>query len=302
MTSLPQIPPELCALMAEIGPRWSEDVSGHVKLMVERFTQLHAGTAKTGIAVRRDIAYGTHPRQSLDVFMPATSATARAALLFVHGGAFVEGHRNRTGEIYANVLYYFARHDIVGVNIGYRLAPEAQYQEATRNVAAAVQWVRQHAGERGVDPSRLFLAGHSAGGAHTASYAYDRRLHPADGPGIAGLFVISGRVRADNLVENPNARKVEAYYGADAARLADCSPVAHVDAASVPTVIAMGEYENPLIGVYCLELAYRLAQVKRRAPPVLWLKGYNHTSMIAHLNTAEEALGRAMLDFIHEPT
>jgi acetyl esterase/lipase len=153
----------------------------------------------------------------------------------------------------------------------------------------------------GVDPSRIFLMGHSAGGAHTASYAYDRRLHPAGGPGIAGLIVISGRVRADNRADNPNARKVEAYYGTDASRFDDVSAVSHVDAESVPTFIAMAEYENPLIDVYCTELAYRLAAAKRRAPPLLWLKGHNHTSMIAHINTAEDVLGRAMLAFIDAP-
>ena len=301
MTDLPQIPPELRALMAEIGPRWREDVPGHVKRMRDEFTRLHAGISKAGVEVRRDIAYGSHPRQSFDVFLPASGGAGRAAVLFVHGGAFVEGQRNRTAEIYANVLYYFARHGIVGVNIGYRLAPEAAYPEATRDVAAVVQWVRRNAAELGVDPSRVFLMGHSAGGAHTASYAYDRRLHPAEGPGIAGLIVISGRVRADNLAENPNARKVEAYYGTDASRFADYSSVSHVDAKSVPTFIAMGEYENPLIDVYCLELASRLAEAKRRAPPVVWLKGHNHTSMIAHINTAEDALGQAMLAFIRDP-
>ena len=40
------------------------------------------------------------------------------------------------------------------------------------------------------------------------------------GPGIAGLIVVSGRVRAETLPENPNAHKVAAYYETtDAARL-----------------------------------------------------------------------------------
>jgi hypothetical protein len=142
--------------------------------------------------------------------------------------------------------------------------------------------------------------GHSAGAAHAGSYAYDRRWQPAEGPGIAGLVVISGRVRADNRLDNPNARKVEAYYGADA-DFEDVSPVAHVTASSVPTLIAWAEYENPLLDVYCAELAYRLAAAKRRSPPVVWLPGHNHTSAIAHIGTAEETLARAILAFIAAP-
>jgi acetyl esterase len=83
--------------------------------------------------------------------------------------------------------------------------------------------------------------------------------------------------------------------------LADVSPVAQVDASSVPTFIAWAEFENPLIDMHCAELAFRLAQAKRRSPPLMWLRGHNHTSTIAHINTAEDLLGRAMLDFIADP-
>jgi acetyl esterase len=50
--------------------------------------------------------------------------------------------------------------------------------------------------------------------------------------------------------------------------------------------------------VYCLELAYRVALAARRAPQVLRLDGHNHTSMIAHINTADDRLGQAMREFI----
>ena len=93
-------------------------------------------------------------------------------------------------------------------------------------------------------------------------------------------------------------QKVEAYYGADPAVHADASAVAHVSAQSVPTMIGLGEYENPLLDVHCAELFHRLAAAKRRAPRLVWLAGHNHTSVIAHFNTAEERLGREILDFI----
>lgn len=301
MTVPPPISPALRSLMAEIGPRWRQNTGGHVKLMIEEFSRVLAEAPKEGVRVERDVAYGAHPRQRFDVFSPEGGGARRPALLFVHGGAFVEGHRNRSSEIYANVLYYFARHGVTGINIGYRLADDSPYPAATQDIATVVAWTREHHAELGIDPARIFLMGHSAGGAHVGSYAYDKRHHPAGGPGLAGLIVVSGRVRADNLPENPNARKVEAYYGTDASRFEDLSPVSHVGADSLPTLVAMAEYENPLIDVYCLELAYRLAAAKRRAPPLVWLKGHNHTSIIGHFNTEEDQLGRAILDFIERP-
>jgi len=301
MVMLADIPPALRALMADIGPRWRQDVPGHVRLMVEQFTPILSNAPKQGIEVRRDIAYGDHPRQAFDVFLPQIVADPRPALLFVHGGAFVDGHRNRSAEIYANVLYCFGRHGIVGVNIGYRLATDARYPEATRDVATVVSWMHQNSQALGVDPSRIFLMGHSAGAAHTGSYAYDRRHQPADGPGLAGHIVVSGRVRADNRPDNPNARKVEAYYGTDNSTYEDASCVSHVCPDSVPTFVAWSEFENPLIDVYCAELLYRLADAKGRTPPSLWLRGHNHTSTIAHLNTADTRLEQAILDFVRCP-
>jgi acetyl esterase/lipase len=287
--------------MAEIGPRWAQDIPGHMKLMVEQFSSLLRDAPKDGVAVQREISYGPHPRQTFDIYSPRGNEATRPAVLFVHGGAFVDGQRNRTDEIHANIHYYLARNGVVGVNLSYRLAPDAQYPEASRDVAAGVQWLHRHAGDYGVDASRIFLMGHSAGGAHVGTYAYDRRLQPAEGAGIAGAIIVSGRLRADNLPENPNARKVEAYYGTDATLFEDYSPLSHIDRDSVPTLVAWAEYENPLIDVYCAELVHRIAAAKRRAPPLVWLRGHNHASIFAHFNTAEDHLGQAVLEFIRWP-
>jgi acetyl esterase len=296
----PQIPDDLHAFMAEIGPKWSP--SAHVKLMVDRFSAVHRTAPKDKVTVRRDVAYGYHPRQMFDIYLPNDAKSRRAAVLFVHGGAFLDGHRNRTDEIYSNVPRYFARNGVVGINIGYRLADIVQYPGATDDIAAVVAWTRAHADELGVDRDRLFLMGHSAGAAHTGSYVYDKRRHPASGPGVAGHIVLSGRVRAEAWPENPNAKKVVAYYGSDDSKaLDDVSPVGHVGPDSAPTFVAWGEFENPLIDVHCSELVYRLGLAKRRSPPMMWLPAHNHTSTMAHINTAEDALGRALLAFIAAP-
>jgi acetyl esterase len=294
-----EIPDSLRALMADIGPRWASGVPANVRLMVDRFTPVLARAPKQGVEVTRDLAYGEHARRQLDVYA-ARRAAPQPVVIFLHGGAFIDGERNRTAEIYANVLYYFARHGVIGVNLEYRLAPDHPYPSGIEDVALAVAWARANIGRFGGDFARIFLAAHSAGAAHAAGYVYDERRHPAGGPGVAGLIVLSGRVRADNSAENPNARKVEAYYGTDSTLYDDRSPVSRVNADSVRTMIAFAEYENPLLDVYCLELAYRLAAAKRKAPRVLRLAGHNHTSLIAHINTAEDCLGREMLAFIGE--
>lgn len=297
---LPDIPEDLRDLMRDIGPRWATNVAGHVDLMIERFSEVLKDSPRDGVVEHRDIRYGDHERQVIDVFLPE-NASAPPVVLFVHGGAFVSGHRNRSPEIYSNVLRYLARHGIAGVNVGYRLANDTKYPGATEDVARVVAWARSSAPRYGWNADRIFLMSHSAGGAHAGSYGYDPRFRPPEGSDLAGLIFISGRVRADNLPENPNAKKVEQYYGTDSSAYDDYSAVSHVDAESLPTFVAWAEFENPLIDVYCAELVYRLANAKQKAPPSMWLPGHNHTSAIAHIGTSDERLGQAIVEFVHNP-
>lgn len=299
--TLPDIPADLRELMATIGPTWHENVTGNVETMVERFSEVLSRSPRNGVTVHGDIAYGEHPRQAFDIFLPDNATAATPVVLFVHGGAFVSGHRNRTSQIYSNVLYYLGRHGIAGLNVGYRLAGDVRFPGATDDIASVVRWIHSHAADYNVDPARIFLMCHSAGAAHAGSYAYDPQFCLGKGNLLAGLIVISGRVRADNLAENPNARKVELYYGNEPAVLEAVSPVNHVDRDSVPTFVAWAEFENPLIDVYCAELVYRLANAKRRAPPSMWLAGHNHTSSIGQIGTSDDALGRAVVDFVFNP-
>jgi acetyl esterase len=300
MYTPPPVAAALIELMAEIGPKWASNTAGHVKMMVEAYSEVlrSASGAAEGMQEMRDVAYGNaDARQVLDVYRPS-GATHAPMALFLHGGAFTDGEKDRTPEIHANICRYFARHGVVGINVEYRQAPKWTWPAGAEDVALAVRWARENAARIGGDAARVFIIGSSAGAAHTAAYAYDGRMQPAGGHGIAGHIVISGRVRADNRPDNPNARKVEAYYGSDASRFEDLSPVSHAGAHSPPTMIAIAEYENPLIDVYCAELFFRLAQANGRASRFIRLAGHNHASIHAHIGTAEDRLGRELLEFI----
>ena len=95
-SKFPEIPDDLRALMAEVGPRWGTNPAAHVKLMVDQFSKILKQAPKDSVTVRRNISYGSHPRKIFDLFTPDHAETRRAAVVFVHGGAFFDGHPNRT--------------------------------------------------------------------------------------------------------------------------------------------------------------------------------------------------------------
>src|SRR5690606_5988723 len=99
------------------------------------------------------------PEHRLDVYRPAHAEGPRPVVLYVHGGGF----RILSKETHWLMGLYFARRGYVVFNIGYRLAPKHPFPAALEDSADALGWVVQNAHRYGGDPTRLVLAGESAG-------------------------------------------------------------------------------------------------------------------------------------------
>ena len=207
------------AQLDAVGAVWATDINKHRDLVVKTYSPLVQETDNSGIEVLRDLQYGEDERHRLDVYTRSefikTEEPPRDVLMFFHGGAFIRGNKSANGAIYDNVSYWFAHQGCVAVNVEYRLAPQAPYPSGAEDVIAAVRWVQQNIALFGGNVRRIFLMGHSAGGSHVAGALFDPavpdRLSDAD---IAGAMLISARLVADVLPDNPNANGVRAYFGA----------------------------------------------------------------------------------------
>lgn len=286
-------------LMAEIRPLWGTSNEKYKDLVLAAYAPLLARSPKDGVTVTRDHAYGPHARQLLDVFA-LDGASKAPVVIFVHGGGLVRGSRNIGEGVYDNVLYWFARNGCLGINIEYRLAPAAAYPNGALDVAGAFEWARTNAAEFGGDPGRIFLIGHSAGATHVAGYVVDPGVQAKPGTGFAGMVLLSGRLRADVRPENPNAPGVRSYFGEDTALHESRSPVTHAHLCTHPVMIAVAQFENPLLDVYGAEFFWCMSAARGKAPRFLRLPRHNHISMAAHFNTGEDILGREILDFMAE--
>ncbi|HTH61549.1 MAG TPA: alpha/beta fold hydrolase [Paraburkholderia sp.] len=301
------LPEEQRRLMLDIGPRWGKDILGHRQKVIECYTPVVAAMPKDGIVVERDVQYGPHERHVLDIFLPAGSTNAVQspperpldAVLFVHGGAFVRGNKSVNGEIYDNVCYWFASQGLAAVNVEYRLADAAPYPEGARDVCDALAFIHRNADRLNINPHRIFVVGHSAGGAHAATCLFDPAIiDKTPPPPVAGLVLISARVVADVRNGNPNAKPVRAYFGDDETLYPVRSPLTHVARSTVPLMIAIAEFENPYLDEYGAQFFIEALRCRGVPPRLVQMRGHNHTSIVAHFNSGEEYLGREILHFI----
>lgn len=149
-------------------------------------TETDALWTRPGLSVERDRVYGRAPRARLDVVRPA-GAGPFPCLAFVHGGFWQEG--SKTGSGFAAAA--LARAGWASALIGYTLAPQARLRSIVEEVGEGVTFLAANAGSLRLDPTRLVLAGHSAGG-HMAAAIVCGKAGAAAAQLVAGVALVSG--------------------------------------------------------------------------------------------------------------
>lgn len=137
----------------------AEDVRQMRAMMGWPNTPVHRTEVET---VCRTI-HGTNGPIPLRIYTPEGEGpeAPRPAVVFFHGGGFIGG----TVDVMENPCRALAeKAGAVVVSADYRLAPEHAFPAGLTDCFETVQWVHRHARELGADPSRIAVAGDSAGG------------------------------------------------------------------------------------------------------------------------------------------
>jgi acetyl esterase/lipase len=108
------------------------------------------------------------PLVRLLVYRPQRQARTLPALLWIHGGGYVDGRADWDEHVAKSLV-----RDVGGcvVSVDYRLAPETPYPGAIEDCHAALRWMHASAGELDIDLRRIGVAGISAGGGLAAALA-----------------------------------------------------------------------------------------------------------------------------------
>jgi acetyl esterase len=106
-------------------------------------------------------------------------------MVFFHGSGFVVCSLDTHDAMCRNLC---AGAGCVVVSVDYRLAPEHKFPAAVDDAFAATRWAAANAAALGADPSRVLVAGDSAGGNLAAVAAL--RARDEGGPALAGQLLI----------------------------------------------------------------------------------------------------------------
>jgi acetyl esterase/lipase len=218
------------------------------------------------------IRYGAAPSQRIEFFHPSKPPPQQGypVVVLIHGGCWKPGMEP---AILRPMAAAMTERGFAVWSIGYRRVGEegGGYPGTYLDVARAVDLVAEQAAERKLDPARVVLFGHSAGG-QLALWAAGRVRIPAGSPlaaahalrprgvvaagGFGNLGQWGGLIAANCGAETAAAILAP---GQDDARLADTSPE-HLLPTGVPSVLVHGIYDPasfPAVGLAYVRAAVR---------------------------------------------
>lgn len=244
---------------------------------------LTALTPDQQVQILRDVAYGQHPRQMLDIYRPL-QGEQHPVVVFVYGGSWQNG--DRTG--YGFVGKRLAQAGYVTVVIDYRLAPEHRYPAFVQDTADAIGWTYRQIAQYGGDPMRIAVMGHSAGAFNAITAIDDLRFWQTTGVpdqaictviGLAGPYAYDFRTDPTKIAF-PADGKPDAIMPDRIARKG-----------APPHVLLIGEKDNVVGRFNATKLHARLVQ---QGVPVTvqQIDRVNHASMIVAFTPAFNFLGK----------
>ena len=222
-----------------------------------------------------DIAYGAGPSETLDIF-PAAQANA-PVLVFIHGGYW----RSLDKSDHSFVAPASVGQGVCVVVPNYALCPAVTISDIVMQMVKALAWVWRCIDRWGGDPSRIHIAGHSAGG-HLAAMMmvcqwtrYQSDLPPDL---VKSVLSISGLYELDGVMRSPMLQSSLQLTESEVLR---CSPawMPAPDSGSLISVAGALESDAFIHHNHLIQEAWG----HERVPLVEDLQGLHHFSIVNEL-------------------
>ena len=208
-----------------------------------------SAAVRAQLDARLDLAYGASEGQTLDLFPAAAGSEPAPLLAFIHGGYWQSLDK---GD-FSYLAPAFVEAGIAFASLNYDLAPKVGVGEIVAQIRSALVWLARHGPAHGVDPARIFVAGHSAGG-QLAVMALVTDWPALAGPGVdkagaAGAVpaeVVKGACTVSGVYELEPLRLSyhQEVLGLDAETVRTMSPLRRLPDRAGPLLCAVGSEET----------------------------------------------------------
>lgn len=210
---------------------------------------------REGQLVLRDAAYGTNPRQRLDVYAPTEPGPEPAPIVvYFYGGSWASGAKDG----YDFLGRALAAKGFVVVVADYRLVPEVRFPSFVEDGAAAVAWARANAADLGADPDRIAIIGHSAGAYIAAMLALDQQWLAASGVPRSAIRAFAGLAGPYDFLPLDVDATINAFGAAPDP--AATQPINFVDVGDPPAFLAAGADDRTVLPRNSIRLAALLTE------------------------------------------
>jgi|KBSMisStaDraftv2_1062788.scaffolds.fasta_scaffold08406_3 arylformamidase len=244
----------------------------------------------------RDLRYDEASGQGLDI-VPAPGSGLKPAFVFIHGGYWRMLSKDES-------VYMAPALNARGITLvapDYSLAPATSLEEIVRQVRTAIVWLYRHGAEHGIDPERLFIGGHSAGGHLTGALVAGgwRQAFGLPENVIKGAMPVSGLFDLEPITRS----FVNEWMGLDGTRSDALSPIFHLPPEPCRMVVAWGGAETQ--GFHDQSHAWLAAWRGAGFPAVeLEVPGRHHFDIVLDWCDPDSAMTRALAAMVlgDEPT
>lgn len=169
----------------------------------------------------REVVYKEHDGYSLTLAIDmAVSDAPTPVVFYLHGGGWERGNN---GALRVQSQYMAKQHGVTGVRVSYSLAPQngATVKVSIQDLEDAVQYIRDHAKELNIDPSRMGFVGTSAG-AHLAAAGAMKTPEAKAFVGYSGIYDLETAAISSRAKKEP---RVTYFCGKDPEVLHAASPM-----------------------------------------------------------------------------
>jgi len=204
---------------------------------------------------------------ALDFYRPPAGQTGGAeapCVVVIHGGGWDSGERTQFAEFH----HWLAGRGYGVAAISYRLAPHFRWPAQQEDLLAALAWLRENAGDLGIDAGRIVLLGRSAGGQIAEAAGYAARHGSLRG--VIGIYAPSdlhfgyAHAREDDAIKSPFLMRQYLGGPPDTAREAydSASALQHTTPDSPSTLLLHGKLDTLVWHRHSERLTARLAELR----------------------------------------